>query len=238
MAHVGANKLGRQELLALPSPPSTDTHQVVPHARLIQTLIESLALRNINVERDEYAVTPDGARMFGFLEINNGERGIRFALGVRNSHDKSFALGLTVGYRVFVCDNLSFHGDFMAVSKRHSKNMVIEEVIAVGVERAQRQFEPMTRQINVWKNHELPDVRAKSIIYDAIIGGGIDAPKHIAKSVHQHYFAPVHEEFHPRNLWSLSNAFTSAFNDTLEPIPQMKAAASLAPFIAQYEALT
>jgi hypothetical protein len=41
----------------------------------------------------------------------------------------------------------------------------------------------MKRDIDVWRNHQLPDQAAKSIIYDAIIGGGIDAPKHIAKFV-------------------------------------------------------
>ena len=77
-------------------------------------------------------------RMFGFLEVNIEDAGIRLALGVRNSHDKTFALGLTVGYRVFVCDNLAFHGDFMAVSRKHSKKMDVQEVIALGVDRAER----------------------------------------------------------------------------------------------------
>jgi hypothetical protein len=38
--------------------------------------------------------------------------GARFALGIRNAHDKSFRLAVTVGYRVFVCENLAFSGDF------------------------------------------------------------------------------------------------------------------------------
>lgn len=235
MIHAGAKKYGRQDLLALPTPQPTETHKPVAHSAIIQALIESLAYRKLEVVRDEYALTPDGNRMFGFLEINIEESGIRLGLGVRNSHDKSFALGITVGYRVFVCDNLAFHGDFVAVSKKHSKNMDVIDVVSVGVDKAQRHFEPMKRDIDVWKGFELPDVQAKSIIYDAIIGGGIDAPKHVAKSVHQHYFAPVHESFFPRNMWSLSNAFTSAFNDTLDPVPQMKAAASLAPFLKQYQ---
>jgi hypothetical protein len=35
---------------------------------------------------------------------------------------------------------------------------------------------------------------------------------------------PQYEEFWPRTLWSLSNAFTSAFKE-LGPIPQFKATA-------------
>ena len=41
---------------------------------------------------------------------------------------------------------------------------------------------------------------------------------------------PVHEEFQPRTMWSLSNEFTSAFKEP-EPIPQYKATAKLAAFL-------
>ena len=44
------------------------------------------------------------------------------------------------------------------------------------------------------------------------------------------YFQPVYEEFQPRTMWSLSNAFTNAFKE-LEPIPQYKATAKLAGFL-------
>ena len=40
---------------------------------------------------------------------------------------------------------------------------------------------------------------------------------------------PQYEEFKPRTIWSLSNAFTSAFKG-LDPIPQFRATAKLAAF--------
>jgi hypothetical protein len=54
------------------------------------------------------------------------------------------------------------------------------------------------------------------------------------RRVHDQYFDPPVEEFAPRTLWSLSNAFTSAFKD-LDPIPQFKTTAKLASF---FEAAT
>lgn len=48
--------------------------------------------------------------------------------------------------------------------------------------------------------------------------GRLEAPKHLARTVHDLYFEPKYEEFRPRTIWSLSNAFTSAFKQ-LEPIP-------------------
>jgi hypothetical protein len=67
------------------------------------------------------------------------------------------------------------------------------------------------------------------IIYRAFIEDELDAPKHLARRVHELYFAPEHEDFQARTMWSLSNAFTSAFKE-LDPIPQFKATARLGPW--------
>ena len=55
-------------------------------------------------------------------------------------------------------------------------------------------------------------------------------PKHLARRVHDFYFEPRYDEFRPRTMWSLSNAFTSAFKE-LDPIPQFKATAKLGGFL-------
>lgn len=114
----GAETIGRQDLLVLPTPESTETHTIVPHHKVIEALVESLSFRHLEVVNEEYAVNKDAMRMFGVLELNVQESDIRISLGVRNSHDKSFSLGLTVGYRVFVCSNLAFHGDFTPVDRK------------------------------------------------------------------------------------------------------------------------
>ena len=43
-------------------------------------------------------------------------------------------------------------------------------------------------------------------------------------------FEPKYQEFRPRTIWSLSNAFTSAFKE-LDPIPQFKVTAKLGEFL-------
>jgi hypothetical protein len=48
--------------------------------------------------------------------------------------------------------------------------------------------------------------------------------------VHDLYFECKYEEFKPRTIWSLSNAFTSAFKE-LDPIPQFRATAKLGEFL-------
>ncbi len=184
--------------------------------------------------KDEYAVTRDGMRMFGALTLDVEHSGVRVALGLRNSHDKSFSLALTVGFRVFVCDNLAFIGDFQAViAKKHTSKFNLDETLAIAVHRMQKGFEPIGNRIDAWKGFELSDRDAKSIIYDAFIGDQLDAPKHLAKVVHGFYFDPEYDEFKPRTLWSLQNGFTSAFKE-LDPIPRMRATAKLGEFFNQF----
>ena len=107
-------------------------------------------------------------------------------------------------------------GLFTPVLAKHSKSFSLIDCISVGVDRMQRNFEPMRKQVEAWQRSELTDVTAKVVIYEAFVEGKLEAPKHPARSVHDLYFEPKYEDFRPRTIWSLSNAFTSAFKE-LDP---------------------
>jgi hypothetical protein len=139
-------------------------------------------------------------------------------------------LGLTVGLRVFVCDNLSFHGEFTPVLAKHSKNFSIVDSLAIGVDRIQRNFDPLRQQVETWRSRQITDAEAKLVIYRAFIEGDLSVPRALARDVHRNYFEPAHAEFAPRTMWSLSNAFTSALK-SLDPIPFFQATAKLGPFL-------
>ena len=61
---------------------------------------------------------------------------------------KSMRLAMTCGYRVFVCSNMAFAGDFTPVLAKHSKSFSLIDCISVGVDRMQRNFEPMRKQVD------------------------------------------------------------------------------------------
>ena len=134
---------------------------------------------------------------------------------------RSFRLSCTVGLRVFVCENLAFHGEYTPVLAKHSKHFSLEDSLAIGVDRMQRNFGPLKQQVDEWRAMQLSTAAAKLLIYQAFIEEESGFPKHLARRVHDLYFQPVHEEFQPRTMWSLSNAFTSAFKE-LEPIPAVQ----------------
>jgi hypothetical protein len=116
------------------------------------------------------------------------------------------------------------------VLAKHSKNFSLQDSLAIGVDRMQRNFEPMRRQTEQWRQQQLSNDTAKLIVYRAFIESDLQAPKHLAGVVHDLYFKPKYTEFEPRTMWSLSNAFTSAFKE-LDPIPQFKATAKLGAFL-------
>ena len=201
---------------------------------MVDALIETLGFRHIAIHRDEYAVSKDGMKMFGIMELETTFSGCRFAVGIRNAHDKSMRLALTVGYRVLVCQNMAFSGDFTPLLAKHSKHFKMTDALSIGVDAMARNFTPMVEAVSRWRESVITDVAAKMVIYQAFIEGGLEVPKNLARSVHDLYFDPKTEEFQPRSMWSLSNAFTSAFKE-MEPIPKFRATGKLAGFLASVQ---
>jgi hypothetical protein len=73
--------------------------------------------------------------------------------------------------RVFVCHNLAFQGDYSPVLAKHSKNFSLEDSLSIGVDRVQRNFEPMRRQVEAWRAQRLSPAAAKLTVYRAYIFG-------------------------------------------------------------------
>jgi hypothetical protein len=121
-------------------------------------------------------------------------------------------------------------GAFTPVLAKHTKSFNLVDTLSVGVDRIQRNFEPVQRQVESWRQAQITDAQTKLIFYSAFVDGKLDAPKSLLPDVHRLYFEPEYPEFSQRTMWSLSNAFTSAFKD-LDPIPQFRATAKLGEFL-------
>jgi hypothetical protein len=119
----------REHLALVPTPQGTATHETIPHIEVINALIEALGFRNIGIVKEQYAVDKTGNKMFGVLDLDIAQTDFRFSIGIRNANDRSMRLAMTVGYRVFCCDNGAFSGDFQPVLMKHSKNSNIIQAI-------------------------------------------------------------------------------------------------------------
>ena len=225
---LGNNKITRQELALIETPEATDTFKPIAHHTLVEQLAETLSFRHINVTSDEYVVSPDGMKMFGLLQLDATFLDCRFSIGIRNAHDKSMRLGLVAGYNVLVCSNMSFQGDFTPVLAKHSKHFDLQDALTIGVDRIQRNWQPLQHALETRRTTEISDDNARLMIYDAFLQGKF--PIKLMKPVDQEYFNPSYEEFKPKTLWSLENSFTTAFKQ-LKPIPMYQATAQLGNFM-------
>lgn len=67
-------------------------------------------------------------------------------------------------------------GVFTPVLAKHSKSFSLIDCISVGVDRMQRNFDPMRKQVEAWQKAELTDVTAKVVIYEAFGEGKLRSP--------------------------------------------------------------
>ena len=235
IAHCGTRKITREELMEIPVPEATRTHQPLSHFEIVEVLEEALSFRYLKIVKDEYAISRDGMKMFGVMDLNYEFSGCRVSIGLRNSNDKSMRLALTAGYRVFVCDNMAFSGDFTPLLQKHTRKLELKDSISIAVDRIHRRFDPLKSQMQAMREQVLAETEAKLIIYQAFLDRNIrGVPRHLMPVVHDLYFNPQHEAFIPRNLWSLSNAFTSAFKK-LAPTKQFEVTARLGAYLADVQ---
>ncbi len=73
---------------------------------------------------------------------------------------------------------------------KHTKHLSLVDILSVGVDRMQRNFEPMRKQVEAWKGTRLLDETAKLVIYRAFVEGQLDAPKHLVRRVHDRAATP------------------------------------------------
>src|SRR5947199_7792534 len=83
--------------------------------------------------------------------------------------------------------NLAFRGDYTPVLAKHSKRFLLEDALSIGVDRMQRNFDPMRQQVEHWRAQQLSAEAAKLTIYRAFIEGDLGVPKHLARRVHELY---------------------------------------------------
>ena len=228
----GSRYVEYPELKTLPLPETTSTFKPVAFYEFVTKLLQGLWDRRMKVVNDQYIISADGMKLFGLIELENEFNGVRFAVGLRTSNDKSTKLALAVGYRVMCCSNGMLHGDYLPLSVKHSANLELDDALALGIDRVRRKFGDLESAIQHKQQKLIGDGTAKECIYNAFTAGKF--PVSLFRTVHSEYFEkPSYDEFRPRTLFSLENAFTTAMKK-LQPMQQFEQTARLGKFLAEY----
>jgi hypothetical protein len=165
------------------------------------------------IAAEEHALYKDGARYFGLLHLNDDKGGGNTVVGIRNSHDKTFPAALALGHRVFVCDNLAFSGD-VVVRRKHTRfiHRDLARLICSAVGRLTDMRVQQETRLVAYQGREIDNVQAHDLIIRALLAkiiGGEAVPRVVGE-----WREPRYEDFRPRTVWSLFNAFTEIMKGT------------------------
>ena len=167
----------------------------------------ALTANGAEIIKEEHALYHEGDRYFGLLHLADNSDGGNTVIGIRNSHDKTFPAGLSLCNLVFVCDNLSFSGD-VTVARKHTRfiGRDLDRLIYAAVGKLSDLRVKQEARFEAYRGKELNDMEAHDLIVRSMLArviGGAAVPK----VVHE-WREPAHDEFMPRNVWSLFNSFT------------------------------
>jgi hypothetical protein len=208
MLHAGAEPVDYQALRALPVPAATDTHVPIAHSAVVDMVKYSLGFYGHEIVGEDYGLTPDGARFFGVLSLKSEYGDYTDTVGLRNSHDKRFPIGISFGSRVFVCDNLAFSGDHV-IKRKHTANAKrdLPGLVAEVVEPLRDQRREQAEMFDVYRATELEEHEVHDAIMRLYRRGVINLTR--IEDVLTAYLEPPHD-WGPPTAWRLFNAATYA----------------------------
>ena len=199
--------VSRDEVARTDTPSSTDTWHPVPHIDVIEAVTNVIKAHDWNIEGEKFGLVNEGKRLFGVMELSSSSSpDWHRCIGIRNSHDKSFAVGLSAGIAVCVCTNLAFGGTTV-VKRRHTSGIVLPELIDRAVASLQDDFLTTETVCEDLKDVYLKnDDEARSCIVRAAEIGVINSCDILP--AFREFKSPSHVEFKEPTRWSLMNALT------------------------------
>jgi len=198
--------VGRDEIALVPTPASTPSWRPVPHVEVIDAVTEVVKAHDWTILAEQYGLARDGQKMFGVIRINrtNSTDWSR-CIGIRNSHDRSLAVGLIAGISVVVCSNLCFGGS-MVLKRRHTSRIELNGLVVEAIDELEDEFLTLETVAEDLKLQYLRDDQARAAIVKAAEAGAVNSCDILP--VFKEFKAPQHEEFADPTRWALLNAFT------------------------------
>lgn len=211
--HCGARQVTRDELALVPAPAPTTTWFPLSHLQVVERVEKTLELAGFTIEHSRYALARHDNRFFGVLDLGSViAEGVRLAIGIRNSTDKSLPIGFCAGSRCFVCDNLAFRSE-VTIARKHTRNGEIRfaEALTKAVSGLHQFREQERTRVKRLRDTEVSAVQAESLILRAY-EEQIVSHRNVLR-VLRAWRAPQFEEFSDRTMWSLFNAFTGVLSE-------------------------
>ena len=228
----GSQHVTLDALRTIPTPqPRGSRHQPIPHASLVDALIDGITGRGWTVRDTDLGISAHGAQLFGSLDLRRAtdtDPEMGTMLGFRSSTNSSTAIRGVAGKRVWVCSNMCMSGNTFVMRRKSTTRLDLPELISDGLDKFLVQSEALTEGIDRLKNTTITDAEAKSRIFDLFNASVL--PSRLLQPLARFYFHPTESESdcHPRTLWGLNNASTRSIGSpALKPAAQFDAAQNI-----------
>jgi hypothetical protein len=227
IAHRGAVEVEKQRLYEIAAPVGTKSWKPIPHGTLVDALGNVLTSRGLEIRKESYAIQREGNVLYGVIDLNWGGTAEYFAaIGLRTSNDRTFCLQIAIGLRVLVCDNLSFHGDLIALKRKHTANLNLLEELNKAVLRYEMGYQQYQHQIEYLRGTIWHPKEARDRIYTAFV------QKIIPVRLFHDVATPYLYREEACTAFEVLNSFTHAMKK-LKPSVQFDATVRLGRFFSQ-----
>ena len=124
---ITSNEVELEHLKDVKMPSATASYQPVSHYDLTMNIgdIAGRILNGMTLVKSRYGLAREGNQMFGTHTYKSDIEDVGLAVGFRNSYDKSMSVGIAVGARVFVCENLMMTGE-VTIFRKHTGSILDE----------------------------------------------------------------------------------------------------------------
>jgi hypothetical protein len=197
-------------------------HRTTPFVDFATLVEDRVSRSGFEIASSEYAVSKDGDKMFGIIELAPLEGELitaaewRMQIGVRGSHDQSLPMGLTMGSRVMVCSNLAFSG---ALGNWHTKNTTeiqqrLPVIVADAVSRLPAMIQQEGARRDAYHLRELKPRHGDAALVEVYRRGGFTSAQ-LTTAIDQ-WHEPAHDD-HAQDgftVWRAFNAATQALKPT------------------------
>jgi len=234
ITHCGSRRVSESVLQKMGTADGTETHRPISHWDAFNRTATGLRAAGWEITSAKHAVNSRNDfsglwdQYFGLMELkkihghdgaaSNLDQEAGMVAGVRNAHDKRFPYGFVFGAKVFVCDNLAFHGE-VTKTRRHTKNIDedLDGVIQRGIEMLNKGRSVIADRHRSYQQTQL----LESEVNDIIVRSYRDfkaIPKTLITDVLNEFHEPSHDEHKEydsghaglRSMWRLYNAYTES----------------------------
>jgi len=180
------------------------------HSEMVDTLIGGIQKKGWTIPSEPALyLSRQGADLFGGIPVTIPKaklpKGIQLSIGLINSNSGRSVIKIAIGATVTVCGNGMVTGEIL-LKKRHTKGLNLQEEIWEALEQYHSGALKVGDEVDQMRTVELDDFQKDSLLMQA--GRSRLMPWSRIGRVDKEYNSPRFDDFRPRTMWSLFNAFT------------------------------